>query len=271
MNLGWFDVPTTLHEFCHSLAMTHEHQNPIGKTINWNVDRVHQWAEQSQGWDAKTADTNIIKKYTKDQINGSEYDPKSIMLYFFPGIIVDNDEGECCGNGTQQNFQFSPYDVLFLNKIYPTKGQNLTPEQFTVKFFNDNFNQVVDIETLKTQVKKNNERDSGDDSADTEEEAEQKLVQKKMEKFEDEEEEFPIIIEELGDSNHAIQHKNNEDIKKEKYKPINKKRYKKGETSFYSSKIFIILIVLLFIFIGYYLITNCMATDDSVKQEFEKL
>ena len=159
MNLGWFDVPTTLHEFSHSLAMTHEHQNPHGRTINWNVDRVHQWASESQGWDEKTTDVNIIQKYSKDQINGSEYDNKSIMLYFFPGTLVNNDKGECCGNGTQQNLRFSPFDVLFLNKIYPTQNQNLTPEQFTVKFFNDNYNEKVDIEILKTQVKKNNERE----------------------------------------------------------------------------------------------------------------
>ena len=267
MNLGWFDVPTTLHEFCHSLAMTHEHQNPIGKSINWNVDRVHQWAEESQGWDAKTTDANIIKKYTKDQINGSEYDPKSIMLYFFPGIIVNNDEGECCGNGTQQNFQFSPYDVLFLNKIYPTKGQNLTPEQFTVKFFNDNFNQVVDIETLKTQVQKNNARESGDDSADTDEEEAQKFEKrKKMEKFE---EDIPIKEDLGGDSHHAIQYKK-EDEKKEGY--YNKRKFNKiknrkrteeegKESNFYTSNLFIILIVILFILIGYFLIVNCMSSE----------
>lgn len=158
MNLGWFDVPTTLHEFCHAIAMVHEHQNPNGVPIDWNVDAVHQWALESQGWDVKTTDENIINKYSKDQINGSEYDPLSIMLYFFPGTLV-NKPGtkKCCGKGTQQNFQFSPYDVLFLNKIYPVNGQELTPEEFTVKFFSDNFNQTVDIEKLKYQIKKNSE------------------------------------------------------------------------------------------------------------------
>ena len=155
MNLGWFDVPTTIHEFCHAVGMIHEHQNPFGKPINWNVDAVHEWALKSQGWDKETTDTNIINKYQKDQINGSEYDPLSIMLYFFPGILVNNDEGKCCGSGTQQNCQFSPYDVLFLNKIYPLNDQNLQPPEFTVKFFSDNFNQQVDIEKLKDQIKKN--------------------------------------------------------------------------------------------------------------------
>ena len=87
MNLGWFDVPTTLHEFCHAIAMVHEHQNPNGVPIDWNVSAVHEWALESQGWDAKTTDENIINKYKKDQINGSEYDPLSIMLYFWDIFI----------------------------------------------------------------------------------------------------------------------------------------------------------------------------------------
>lgn len=158
MNLGWFDVPTTLHEFCHAIAMVHEHQNPNGVPIDWNIDAVNQWALESQGWDEKTTFENIVNKYKKDQINGSEYDPLSIMLYFFPGTLVNKPGTKrCCGKGTQQNFQFSPYDVLFLNKIYPPSGQELTPEEFTVKFFTDNFNQTVDIEKLKYQIKKNSE------------------------------------------------------------------------------------------------------------------
>jgi len=157
MNLGWFDVPTTLHEFCHAVGMIHEHQNPLGKPINWNVEAVHEWAFKSQGWDEETTNTNIINKYKKDQINGSEYDPLSLMLYFFPGILVNNDEGKCCGSGTQQNCQFSPFDVLFLNKIYPLNDQNVQPPEFTVKFFNDNFNQQVDIDKLKDQIKKNSQ------------------------------------------------------------------------------------------------------------------
>jgi hypothetical protein len=157
MNLGWFDVPTTLHEFCHAVGMIHEHQNPLGKPINWNVEAVREWAFKSQGWDEETTNTNIINKYKKDQINGSEYDPLSLMLYFFPGILVNNDEGECCGSGTQQNCQFSPFDVLFLNKIYPLNDQNVQPPEFTVKFFNDNFNQQVDIDKLKDQIKKNSQ------------------------------------------------------------------------------------------------------------------
>jgi hypothetical protein len=157
MNLGWFDVPTTLHEFCHALGMVHEHQNPFGVKINWAVDRVLSWAKKTQGWDEKTTKENIINKYSVDQINGSNFDGKSIMLYFFDAILVNDESGKCCGKGTNQNLIFSPLDVLFLNKNYPHK--NMLPDQFTVKFFNDTFNKQIDISILQKELSESDIRE----------------------------------------------------------------------------------------------------------------
>lgn len=152
MNLGWFDVPTTLHEFCHALGMVHEHSTPFGSAIFWNESRVYRWAKKTQGWDKETTKANIIEKYKKKEINGSEFDPRSIMLYFFPGTLTDDPTTKkCCGKGTNQNLMFSPFDVLFLNNIYPS-SKDMLPEEFTVKFFNDVFNEKVDIETLNKQI-----------------------------------------------------------------------------------------------------------------------
>lgn len=149
MNFGWFDVPTTLHEFCHALGMVHEHSNPNGNLINWDEGRVYKWAKDSQGWDKETTKANIIERYKKDEINGSQFDSKSIMLYFFPGTLTnDVTSGKCCGKGTSQNLMFSPFDVMYLNKIYPKEGSDLTPDQFAVKFFNDVFNQQIDPKIL---------------------------------------------------------------------------------------------------------------------------
>jgi hypothetical protein len=153
MNFGWFDVPTTLHEFCHALGMVHEHQNPKGKSILWDKPRVREWANKTQGWSEETTNNNIIERYKLDEINGSTFDSKSIMLYFFPGdLVLDPETNKCCGEGTNQNLMFSPYDVLYLNYNYPLKKAKMTSEQFTVKFFNDVFNQQVDIEDLKKQL-----------------------------------------------------------------------------------------------------------------------
>ena len=166
MNFGWFDVPTTLHEFCHALGMIHEHQNPKGKTILWDKERVLRWAKETQGWDKETTDSNIIERYKMDEINGSTFDSKSIMLYFFPGnLVLDPNTNQCCGTGTNQNLMFSPYDVLYLNYNYPLKNSDLTSEQFTVKFFNDVFNQQVDIDDLKKQLDSTKADDSKSDGS----------------------------------------------------------------------------------------------------------
>ena len=60
INFGWFDVGTILHEFGHMLGMIHEHQNPDGKQIDWNVPVVLQWAKDTQGWDSSKTKKNII-------------------------------------------------------------------------------------------------------------------------------------------------------------------------------------------------------------------
>lgn len=88
MNFGWLDSATIIHEFCHALGMIHEHQNPRGKTIPWNKEVVYEWARKTQGWDKQVTDINILDHYSLDITNGSYFDPKSIMLYFFPKTLT---------------------------------------------------------------------------------------------------------------------------------------------------------------------------------------
>jgi hypothetical protein len=123
MNLGWFDVATTIHEFGHVIGMIHEHQNPLGQRIMWNEKKVIEWAKETQGWSEETTRQNIIDKYDKNSINGSSFDPLSIMLYFFSPDLTTNNIG------TQQNFRLSGQDVLWINKIYPKDG-GISPDNF---------------------------------------------------------------------------------------------------------------------------------------------
>ncbi len=118
MNLGWFDVQTTLHEFGHMLGFIHEHNNPRGNAIQWNKNAVYTWARETQGWDKQTTDSNIMEKYSFSQTNGSEFDPLSIMLYFFPGYLTTN------GQGTKENLILSGYDVLYVTKNYPNGSES---------------------------------------------------------------------------------------------------------------------------------------------------
>ena len=122
MNLGWFDVSTVMHEFGHVLGMVHEHQNPKGQSIQWNPEAVYSWSKLTQGWDKATTDTNILNKYANDQINGSKFDPMSIMLYFFPASLTLNNKG------TEQNLRISGEDALWISKTYPNGPEN--PEQY---------------------------------------------------------------------------------------------------------------------------------------------
>ena len=136
MNLGWFDVATTMHEFGHMLGMIHEHQNPKGDKIKWNDSEVFAWAQSTQGWSDKTTEENIIQRYNRDSINGSSFDPLSIMLYFFPASLTTNKVG------THQNLRLSGLDVLWIHKTYPSKDK-ITPEKFYEQVYKQNLESSI--------------------------------------------------------------------------------------------------------------------------------
>mgnify|MGYP001588880192 CR=1 FL=1 len=113
LNFGWLDCATIIHEFGHVLGLIHEHQNPFGQGIPWNREKVYSWAAQTQGWDRSITDTNILNRYNTTQLNGSAFDPYSIMLYFFPAeLTMDN-------KGTDPNEILSKTDIEYISKTYP--------------------------------------------------------------------------------------------------------------------------------------------------------
>lgn len=125
MNFGWLDVSTIIHEFCHALGMIHEHQNPYGKGIDWNLRKVYSWASVTQGWDLYTTCQNITKKYSIDHVNGSDYDPESIMLYSYPAWLTNDKVA------TYRNIVLSQTDKDWLSAIYPKQGPRMKPEELT--------------------------------------------------------------------------------------------------------------------------------------------
>jgi hypothetical protein len=145
MNLGWFDVSTVIHEFCHALGMVHEHQNPYGVEIDWNLPKLYQWAEDTQQWNKEETDIQIVNKYKQSDINGSSFDPCSVMLYFYPADLTDNDVG------TNQNLRLSPVDMTWLAQQYPGgdfNGHN-SVEEFYLSIYSDEDSDGFDDKMLE--------------------------------------------------------------------------------------------------------------------------
>lgn len=117
MNLGFLDGGTAAHEFGHAIGLAHEHQNPAGG-IEWNEEVViRDLMGPPNNWTLEQIKHNVLDKYSVDQIRGTEFDPDSIMLYFFPDTWVKS------GKGTKANEVLSELDKAFIAsaQAYPRK------------------------------------------------------------------------------------------------------------------------------------------------------
>ena len=91
MNYGWLDEGVVFHEFGHAIGLIHEHQNPKGG-VNWDKAQVYKdLAGPPNFWSKETVDHNIFKTYAVDQINATDLDKDSIMLYAIPGTWTLDD------------------------------------------------------------------------------------------------------------------------------------------------------------------------------------
>lgn len=115
MNLGFMDGGTTAHEFGHAIGLAHEHQNPAGG-MQWNDAAViRDLSGPPNHWGEAQIRHNVLNKYRADQLNGTSFDPDSIMLYAFPGSWVQS------GQGTHANEVLSAMDKAFIAsaRAYP--------------------------------------------------------------------------------------------------------------------------------------------------------
>lgn len=124
MNYGWL-TPTTndeeyhrvvLHEFGHALGFIHEHQNPNDNPIHWNKELVYRYyMRPPNNWSKEDIDNNLFAKYDEEEINGTSFDPQSIMLYAFPKELTTD------GYSTGWNTQLSESDKKLIKQLYPKR------------------------------------------------------------------------------------------------------------------------------------------------------
>lgn len=118
LNLGWQDQGVILHEFGHMIGLSHEHQNPAGG-IQWNEAQViADLGGPPNFWDEAMVRRNVLNKYRADQVNGTDFDPDSVMLYAFPDNWTTN------MGGTSENPDLSDLDKDFVASalMYPGRG-----------------------------------------------------------------------------------------------------------------------------------------------------
>lgn len=120
MNYGWLTPNVTpaeakrviLHEFGHALGLIHEHQTPLGG-INWNKPAViADLSGPPNNWDLATIEHNMFEAYAAGEINGTQLDKDSIMLYPIPASWTTD------GFSAGINSQLSAQDRSFIKSEY---------------------------------------------------------------------------------------------------------------------------------------------------------
>ncbi len=95
MNFGWdlrtdprgVDVP--VHEIGHTLGFPHEHQNPFAGIV-WNEEAVYRYfGGPPNNWPRETTYYNILRKLDSGEVEGTQWDPNSIMHYAFAAGLIE--------------------------------------------------------------------------------------------------------------------------------------------------------------------------------------
>jgi hypothetical protein len=123
MNFGWDllrnsrEIDTAVHEIGHTLGFPHEHQNPKAGIV-WDEEAVYRALEGSPNfWDRAKTKRNIIDKITPDEVQGSEWDPNSIMHYPFERGLIK--EPAPYRNGLAPAGGLSARDKTWVTTFYP--------------------------------------------------------------------------------------------------------------------------------------------------------
>jgi hypothetical protein len=131
MNIGWSvtgpgGVDTPVHEIGHTLGFPHEHQNPNAGIV-WDEEAVYAaLAQPPNRWPREKTYYNIIRKISPDTVQGSSWDPNSIMHYpFEAGLIREPEEYK---DGLTPAPGLSERDKTWVKEFYPQLPPEEPPE-----------------------------------------------------------------------------------------------------------------------------------------------
>jgi hypothetical protein len=126
MNFGWDllrtprEADTALHEIGHTLGLPHEHQNPNAGIV-WDEEAVYAALAGSPNfWPRDKTFHNIIEKIPPDTVQGSNWDPDSIMHYPFERGLIK--EPARYRNGLNPAPGLSARDIEWVRAFYPSLG-----------------------------------------------------------------------------------------------------------------------------------------------------
>lgn len=127
LNLGWLDNEpgkfggVVKHEFGHMLGFAHEHLRSDAP-FEWNKPAVENaFQGPPNNWSPQTIQTNIFDTINTDQFIGTDYDPKSIMVYIFDCSLFNyKPPNMSCSTGSNQ--MLSQDDKATVSTLYPKSG-----------------------------------------------------------------------------------------------------------------------------------------------------
>lgn len=115
---GSYGVDVACHEIGHTMGFPHEHQNPNAGIV-WDEEAVYRaLAAPPNNWSRETTYHNILRKIRPDQIQGSNWDPDSVMHYpFEPGLVISPPEYRL--SGIHPSGGISQRDKTWVKSFYP--------------------------------------------------------------------------------------------------------------------------------------------------------